>query len=326
MNAAPLPVPIDPDLSAERGANGQPDHVVSAVVPTRDRPIMVRRAIESILAQDHPGPIEVIVVFDGTEPDQSLVSTRPGRTVRVLGNARTPGLAGGRNTGILAARGNVIAFCDDDDHWLPGKLRAQLDALDDDPHAEFVTTAMTVDYDGRRTDRLAGCDQVSHQQLISSRMAMLHSSTFVVRRDALVDDIGLVDETLPRSMAEDWDLLLRAARRRPIVHVDRPLVDVTWGATSYFADQWQIRNEARLWLLEHHPEISRDERGAALHFSKLAFGHAALGQRREAMRWSARAFRRNPREPRTVLALLVATRLVRWEFVVRMLNTRGRGI
>ena len=61
---------------------------------------------------------------------------------------------------------------------------------------------------------------VTHADLLQSRMAMLHSSTFLIRRASLLDGIGLVNEAAPQSQNEDWDLLLRASARRDIVHVD----------------------------------------------------------------------------------------------------------
>ena len=75
---------------------------------------------------DVPGEIDVVVVFDRVKPDMSLVQSGP-RPVRVLANTRTPGLAGARNTGIVAATGELIAFCDDDDYWLPTKIASQVE-------------------------------------------------------------------------------------------------------------------------------------------------------------------------------------------------------
>ena len=154
---------------------------------------------------------------------------------------------------------------------------------------------------------------------------MLHSSSFVIRRSALYDGIGLVDESTPQSMNEDWDLLLRAAERRPILHIDEPLVSITWGASSYFAQQWRVRNESQLWLLRHHPAMEKDPVGAGHAYGKLAFGSAALGQRREAIRWAYRSLRANWREPRAYIALAVVAG-VPGEFVMRELNRRGHGI
>ncbi len=218
-------------VAVEDPTASQSSPSVCVVIPTHNRPELVRRAVDSVLAQGYDGPIDVLVVFDRAQPDLALERNLADRTVRVMANDRTPGLAGSRNTGILAATSTLVAFCDDDDVWLPGKLLAQVDALEAETGAEFVTTAMTVDYRGERSVRRAGRDRVDHASLIRSRMAMLHSSSFLADRVALVDGIGLVDETLPRSMAEDWDLLLRASARRPIVHVDEPLVDVTWGGS-----------------------------------------------------------------------------------------------
>lgn len=316
--------PAEPDATPSLDPAVWPD--VTVVLPTHDRPELMRRALRSVVAQDYPGRITTMIVFDRSVPDASLVSDDDRRPVEVLGNSRTPGLAGARNTGILASHDALVAFLDDDDHWRPAKLRRQVSAYVAERDAEFVTTAITVDYEDRAIDRLAGTTRVTHTDLLRSRMSMLHSSGFLASRSALLDGIGLVDETLPQSMAEDWDLLLRAARRRPIVHVDEPLVRVQWGPTSFFADRWQVRNEARMWMLQHHPELGRDAKAAGLTYGKLAFGHAMLGHRREALSWAGRAARADWRQPRTVLALLVASGAVRGQWIVDQLNKRGRGI
>ena len=299
---------------------------VGVVIPTRDRPELVRRAIDAALAQDYPGPIEVVVVFDGTEPDDSLERAAERRSVRVIRNGRTPGLGGSRNAGILALDTELVAFCDDDDRWRPGKIRAQVAALAADPAAETVTTAMEVEYGDSTAVRRAGAGQVAYPDLLRSRMAMLHSSSLLFRRQALTDGIGLVSETIPGGMCEDWDLLLRAARRHPILHVDEPLVQVLWGASSYFAQRWALKNEAHEWMLAQHPDITTSKIGAARVYGQIAYGHAALGHRKDAARWAAKTLRTHFKEPRAVLALAVAAGVVSDERVQRQLNKRGHGI
>ena len=61
-------------------------------------------------------------------------------------NERTPGLAGGRNTGILAGTAPLVAFCDDDDEWLPTKVEKQVEALTADPAAITAVTGIIVLY------------------------------------------------------------------------------------------------------------------------------------------------------------------------------------
>jgi glycosyltransferase involved in cell wall biosynthesis len=297
---------------------------VGVVVATHNRPELMRRALASILEQDYDGPIEVVLVFDRTAPEESLVSDDPARRVRVMTNTRTPGLAGARNSGILALQTTLIGFCDDDDVWLPGKLAAQVDRLRS-VGAQFVTTAMRVDYAGQSTVRRANRDTISINELARSRMAMLHSSSFLFARSAMVGGFGLVDETIPESMGEDWDLLLRAARQHPIAHVDEPYVGILWGQTSYFNDAWSLKNAAHEWLLDHHPEISRDPVGLGLIYGKLAFGNAALRHRKAAMRYAWKASRTNWRETRGLIAVLVVFGVpARW--VLTQLNRRGHGI
>src|SRR3954471_4683499 len=211
---------------------------VGVVIPTRNRPELVRRAISAVREQRYPGDLKVLVVYDQTEPDYLLAST-DGVQVLVLTNWRTSGLAGARNTGILSLDTEYVAFCDDDDRWSPDKLRRQVAALLAEADSEFATCAIEVEYEGRTTARLAGRSRVTVDELARSRMAMLHSSSFLVRREALADSrIGLVAEDARGGRNEDWALLRRAARRAPIVPVDEPLVRVLWGRTSHYAYEY----------------------------------------------------------------------------------------
>jgi glycosyltransferase involved in cell wall biosynthesis len=296
---------------------------VGVVLPTHDRPVLLRAALASVLSQDYPGQVQVIVVHDRAEVDHSLAD---GDRVQVMANTRTPGLAGARNTGMVTLSTELVAFCDDDDEWLPSKLRSQVAALRRAPGSEFASCGITVDYDGHSHPRLAGCDQVTYDDLLRSRMVMVHSSTYLADRAALTDGIGLLDEQIPGSQNEDWDLALRAARRRPIVHVDTPLVKVAWGTSSYFARQWESKADALQWMLQRHPDIGRCHTGAARVYGQLAFAYACLGRRAEAGRWAARAMRSNWHERRVPFALAVAAGVVSGDTVLRALHARGHGI
>jgi GT2 family glycosyltransferase len=105
--------------------------LVSAVIPTRGRPELLLRAVRSALAQTLR-EIEVVVVIDGEDSATELaleeLSHQDSR-VRVLALATCVGGSDARNRGVDAAVGEWIAFLDDDDEWLPGKLRAQIDAV-----------------------------------------------------------------------------------------------------------------------------------------------------------------------------------------------------
>jgi len=296
---------------------------VGVVLPARDRPEQLHAALAAVLAQDYPGQLRAAVIYDRSEPAPGVVDN--GR-VRVLSNARAPGLAGARNTGVLALDTDLIAFCDDDDQWLPGKLRAQVAALRARPAAELASCGIIVDYAGRSSPRLVGRDQVTHDDLLRSRMVMVHSSTYLLRRGPLLDGIGLFDETIPQSQNEDWDLALRAAGRHPIAFVDRPLVRVFWSGASYFAQQWEARAEGLLWMLARHPGIAQSRAGAARVYGQLAFAYACLGRREDAWLWTRRALRSNWHERRVPFALAVSAGLVSGDRVLGLLHSRGHGI
>jgi glycosyltransferase involved in cell wall biosynthesis len=105
--------------------------IVSAVIPTRGRPELLRRAVCSALAQTLQ-EIEVVIVIDGADFATNLVVEELAQQdSRVRGITLSSRLGGSdaRNRGVDAASGEWIAFLDDDDEWLPGKLQAQIDAM-----------------------------------------------------------------------------------------------------------------------------------------------------------------------------------------------------
>ncbi len=299
---------------------------VSVVVPTRNRPELLRTTLQAIRDQDYPGAVEVLVVFDQSEPDETLAQAGANRSVRVLRNVRTPGLAGGRNSGVLACQGELIAFCDDDDVWHPGKLTAQVQALREVPGAVLATCGIRVRYEGHTVDRPLLQRRVHLADLLRSRLTELHPSTFLLRRRLLLDHVGLVDEEIPGSYAEDYEFLLRIARVHDVVHVPQVLVDILWHRKSYFASRWGTISTALLWLLERYPEFDAEPRGKARVLGQIAFAQAAGGDRRAAARCAVRTARLNPREGRAYLALAVASGTVSPDRVLRALHRRGRGI
>jgi glycosyltransferase involved in cell wall biosynthesis len=187
--------------------------VVSVVIATRDRPEMVREAIDSVYAQTLDGDIEVIVVADQSEPDLGLVRQEEGRSTRVISNTRSVGLAGARNSGIEAATGEYVAFCDDDDLWLPEKLERQVAALAAAPGAGLSTCGIQVQYGGETFSRSLDAELVTFDDLLRDRHTELHPSTFVMRREALLEVIGLVEEEVPGGFGEDYEFLPRGPTR-----------------------------------------------------------------------------------------------------------------
>lgn len=299
--------------------------LLSVVLATRDRQAMLREAVAAVAAQQGVGRIEIVIVHDQSEIDESIVEFAQGADVRIVKNAHHVGLAGARNTGIETAAGRYVAFCDDDDLWLPGKAALQVSELDRRPEADLVTTGIVVQYDGEEHPRILRTDTITLDDLLRDRHTELHPSTFLFRRAALIE-IGMVSESVPGGFGEDYELLLRTARRGVIANIPKPLALIRWHKSSFFFEKWNTMAAGLGYLLDEYPEFRRDRRGYARVQGQIAFARAAEGRRRAAFSHAAAAVRANPLEPRTPLAALVAVRLAKPEWIMAQLHRFGRGI
>lgn len=300
--------------------------VVTVVVPTKDRPQLLQRAVRSILEQDYDGSIECLVVFDGTEPTAPAVDVGPGRTLRLLTNDRTPGLAGNRNTGYLAAAGEFVAGCDDDDEWFPDKLSIQIAALKQRPDACGIGSGSLFHFEGVDTPRAAELPELSLPELLAHRHPEVHASTYVFCRDKLLYQIGLVNEKLPASYGEDFELLLRATRFGPFLCVQRPLIRAYMHRSSFFADKWRSIDDALAYLIDLVPEFQDAPTGLARMEGQRALAKAAYGDRRGAIQLAVRSLRRSRTVEQSWAAILVATGLVSAERVLATARRFGRGV
>lgn len=181
--------------------------MISVIIPNYNNSHYVCDAIQSVLAQTH-GSFEIIVVDDGSTDDSREVITSFGDQVRYIWQ-ENKGLAGARNTGILAARGELIGLLDADDQWLPNYLETMASLAVLHPEAAvYYCSAQGMDADGQDLPQIFGGPAVPPSEIyqVLLRANMLIPSTVVLRR-SLVEAAGLFDQTL-RS-CEDWDLWFR---------------------------------------------------------------------------------------------------------------------
>jgi glycosyltransferase involved in cell wall biosynthesis len=297
---------------------------ISVVVATRDRPGLLERAVGSILGQDYPGDIECLVVYDHVEVRAFDVATGPGRTVRFIANTHRPGLPGGRNSGVAAGTGELVAFCDDDDIWLPAKLTRQVELLAD-PAIGAVTCGLRLRGPGIDKERVLHRDRVTFDELLADRVMEVHSSTMLVRR-SLFAATGPVDEDIPGGYSEDYEWLLRLAVHTDIAVCRAPLVIVDWHGGSFYFGRWTIIVEAQRYLIRKQPALARSRTGLARIRGQIAFALAAGNRRVEALRELAAVVRLNPWEKRVFVTVPVVLGLMTGERVLRLAQKRGRGV
>ncbi|ORC15475.1 glycosyl transferase family 2 [Rothia nasimurium] len=300
---------------------------VSVIIATNGkRPELLRTAVTSIFEQTFTGEVEVLVVFDHVEIDPLTDVPVPAhRSLRTLPNTRPQGLAGGRNTGIEAARGEVLGFCDDDDFWLPSKLTDQLELWQVHPEAVAISSGIRVRTGGKDVDRLAPAT-ASFTDFLRSRITEIHPSAMLYRKADLLGRVGLVDEDLPAAYGEDYDLLLRATKFGDVFSVPKPLVLILWDRPSFFAGKWQNMADGLTYLLRKFPEFENDPKGLARISGQIAFIHAALGNRSLALAYARATLRRDITQLRAWAALPVALGLLSPDALLAAVNKTGRGL
>jgi len=196
---------------------------VSVIIPTYNHATFLPWALESVFAQTSH-PLEVIVVEDGsTDETAEVLRVYEGR-IRVLTQPNR-GVAAARNAGAAVASGELLAFLDADDAWLPAKLERQVACFGGEPGVGLVHCGVEeVDGRGRqlrtRLDGLGGW--VSMEMLLFRRGVILGGGSAAVIRRAAFLDVGGFDEAL--STSADWDLYYRIARRYPVGFVPEVLV------------------------------------------------------------------------------------------------------
>jgi glycosyltransferase involved in cell wall biosynthesis len=298
---------------------------VSTIICTRERPELLARAVRAVFAQDYPGHLECVVVFDQSEPAPLDVTVPHNGQLRIITNGGTPGLAGARNAGIAHASGTLVAFCDDDDEWQPSKLRRQVETFRAMPDAVLAATGIRIVTEDDTFERVAP-PVVTHVDLLRSRITAIHPSTFLFARADLQGRIGLVDEGVPFSYGEDYEMLLRATRHGTVCAVPDALVNIYWNRPSFFAARWEGIASGLTYILDRFPEFATERTGRARVRGQVAFARAALGERRAAARWAMRTLRDDPRELRAYAALAVALRLAPARRLVEWVQARGKGL
>lgn len=187
------------------------DPLITVIIPTFKRANLVPRAIESVRQQTYRN-VEILVVDDGSPDDTAtIVQAIPDSRIRYLRHETNKGLPAGRNTGINSAKGEFIAFIDDDDEWRRDKLEKQLAAI---MHYDAVVCAAVVD--GYQLRIHKGPD-ISLDDLKKGGFA---PSGLFIRTEALRN--VMFDETLKQG--EDWDAFIRIVQRYTMGWVAEPLL------------------------------------------------------------------------------------------------------
>ena len=173
--------------------------LVSVIIPVYNGELYLAEALDSVFAQDYR-PIEVIVVDDGSNDTTAAVAKRYNQ-VRCLQQSNQ-GQPTARNTGLSHCKGDLIAFLDADDRWVPGKLSMQVAYLETHPEAGCVMGKMkNFLHEG------VGRPSWVEQSTLSDNSTAFHVGTLLAHR-WLFEKVGYFNVSYSYGV-EDLDWLIR---------------------------------------------------------------------------------------------------------------------
>jgi glycosyltransferase involved in cell wall biosynthesis len=266
----PRPEPGDPVATASRFGSGKKSssvtktQLITAVIPAFNAEAFLVESVSSVLGQTYQ-PIECIVVNDGSADATRDVAAEFGDHVRLISQQHL-GVAVARNRGAREASGDLLAFLDADDTWLPERVERQFEVMQRRGADAVLCASSVAGSDAPMSDiiRLRPT-KPTLESLLSWCGTVVSTSSNLLIRTRRFHDVGGFDETL--STAADWELLTRLLGLR-LVYLDEPLVRYRWRGGNMTRDvTWTERDLRRAYSLVLERE------GAALTISqRCAYG------------------------------------------------------
>lgn len=210
--------------------------LVSVIIPTRNRSALLVRAVKSVAMQTYNN-WEIIIVDDASTDDteKAVSGLLKGKIKYIRLNERAGGAAA-RNLGIKDAKGDYIAFLDDDDEWLPVKLEKQINQFSKDNSIAICYTGRNVKKEGKRFFGLSKKysfhlpESKDHFKSIMTDNFVGPSSSVLIRRDVL-EKSGGFDENLP--CYQDYELFIRILRGGKAYGINEGLVNYYVGSPEH---------------------------------------------------------------------------------------------
>ncbi len=234
---------------------------VSVVIPTKGRPLLLLRAVRSVLDQ-HYRDLELIVVVDDDAVTEKQLALVDDPRLRVIVNPESLGANLARNVGAQAALGPWVAFLDDDDEWLPTKLERQLALVKPDAQDVIVASrTLVITPLGRSVlPRNVYDNELPFDEWLFDRRSLFGGQAFL-QTSSLMMPTALFRRVLfrPRVQHDEWDLVLRARAQCNLSIVTAPEVLVRHYAEEKRVSLSNNHNVAESldWINSIRPSISR---------------------------------------------------------------------
>lgn len=258
---------------------------ISVIIPTYNRPQLLRQCLDALMPQQLDRPFEVLVVSDG--PDEQTANLLSGYDPHLLKHLALPehkGPAAARNAGVAASTGDWIVFTDDDTIPQQGWLQKFADAFRTSGYQQVAFSGgVVVQRSERPTDFEANTAGLETSEFVTANCA--------ISREAF-ECCGGFDEAFTMAWREDSDLHFKLLKHRipvislPQASVTHPVRKASWDVSI----RAEKKNMFNALLFKKHPQLYRDKIGmmpkwnyyGMVLLALAAIAQAGTGNRRSA--------------------------------------------
>ena len=267
---------------------------VSVIIPTYNRANLLGRAVHSVLSQTF-ADFELIIVDDASEDNTAqLVDGLRDKRIRYIRHEVNKGEVGARNTGVTNSRGEYIAFLDDDDEWLPEKLKLEMDLLENSPPETggVYTGFFLKEMASGKTLLTCVPEEKGNIYLDLATSNVIGSPSTVLLRRECFEKAGLFDEKI--NYRTDHDMWIRIAKDFEFKAIGEPLV--RYGVhENNISDDVELRIRGMEALLGKHKEFfASNPRACSQHYFYLGNQYCRAGKKRKAISAFLRAVKLHP--------------------------------
>lgn len=199
--------------------------LVSVVIPTHNREILLKRAINSVINQSYTN-LEIIIVSDGsTDNTKSTVENYMNFDSRVKFIDYYPAKGGNvaRNIGIKNTTGEYTAFLDDDDEWDKDKIKKQLELINNDKAIGLVYTWANIIFEKENVSYKSRSDKEGDLSKIILLENCIGTTSSVLVSSKILKEVGMFDENLPA--LQDFELWIRITQKTKVGVIKETLIN-----------------------------------------------------------------------------------------------------
>jgi len=295
-------------------SKNEPNPLVSVVLPFYNREKVLPRAVTSVLRQSYQN-IELILVDDcSTDLSCDVARSFEDERIRVFSTETNAGAGGARNKGLSEVRGEYIAFQDSDDEWLPSKIEAQVNFLNNaPPSVGAVFGGKLLVYEDKQNGSIDGSVKYVPASMHKSKLSVedmlikgnVISPQTLMIRSSVVEATGLFDARLKNN--EDWDFMLRLSGACKIHYMEMPVVVAYLQANSITKDTQATTVSLELIANKFKDTLSKDPKAFAKILRRVGSGYYDNEDYMQALKYHKAAVGLDPTQPKSWIRLLGST-------------------